>query len=215
MKNKHIINIGLPRCATTWLWSNLATHPALNNPQYEKENSIMFGADFNSYHNFYSQYPVSANFNTNLYLLDTELIKQLGQTATHISFLVRDPYEWIERYYDFLNQDPSLKGFVINTQLIDYKTICTRWLTNIPPETKFKVLYYDDIVKTPKQFLSDYFAFCDLDIIIKSDFDKIKNASTHPTRANLVFSAMEKTIINQYITNFGNFIEKDVSHWYR
>ena len=215
MKNKHIINIGLPRCATTWLWNNLTSHPALNNPQYDKENPIMLGDAFDSYSSFYSRYPISANFNTNLYIIDTELIKQIGQVTTHISFLIRNPYEWIERYHDFLSHNQSIIDFVINFRRTDYRTICKRWIINVPPDTKFKVLYYDDIMKNSKQFLSDYFDFCGLDVILKSDFDNIANASTQKTRTKLNFSTNEKKIINNHITEFSEFVGKDLMHWCR
>ena len=41
MKVKHYVNIGYPRCGTTWLWNNLVAHPEIFKAASMSINDIM------------------------------------------------------------------------------------------------------------------------------------------------------------------------------
>ena len=108
MKNKHIVNVGLPRCATTWVWHNILHHLDSDLDIYNKENPLLLNGNYSQYKDFYNQYTVSANFNPNLWHIDTDLIRYIDQYATHISIIFRNPYEFIERYCDWIKvPDPE------------------------------------------------------------------------------------------------------------
>lgn len=215
MKHKHILNIGFPRCGSTWLWENLCQHPDLNSPLYEKENAILFSNNFTSYYDFYKNYNISANFNPNIWLIDTELIKYLNQFTTHISIILRNPYDFVERYYDFIghsfNHQSEFIDFLINQPHLRYYDICSRWVDN--STAKFSIFYFDDIVTNSGLFLSKYFEFCELDVILAKDFGKIRNQNSKELKTKLDFSKEQIKIINRQIDNFSTLSDRDLSHW--
>ena len=216
MKQQHILNIGFPRCATTWLWNILIDHPMINFPWDQKENSLIFDALCNDYENFYNQYDISANFNPNLWMIDQELIKYLGQHATHVSIILRNPYNFIERYYDFVGRSMKPNEFIdflIGCNYVDYSKIVNRWVTNISSSTKFKIFYFDVIEANPKIFLSKYFEFINLDAIMTNDVDQIYNETIHQSRTSLNFTSKQREIINQQIVDFSKTVNTDFSHW--
>lgn len=216
MKNKHILHIGFPRCGSTWVWQNLIQHPALEQPPYDKENKIMFGDDYSGYYEFYKSYAVSANFNPNLWFIDSTLIKHLGNYATHVSIMLRNPYNFVERYYDFVNRDQDPTAFVddmIDMNYLNYQKICQRWSAILDSKTKFKIFYFDDIKHNSKEFLSNYFTFCDLDVILANDYNRIVNKSVYSENTTICFLDKHKEVINNYIDNFSNYTNTNLSHW--
>jgi hypothetical protein len=216
MESKHILNIGFPRCGSTWLWRNLTQHPSVDKPGYIKENKIMFDDTYLGYKDFYKNYNVSANFNPNLWTIDLELIKYLSNYATHVSIIFRNPYDFIQRYYDFIFRGKDTNDIVdrlISLKYVDYQTICSRWVDSINFNTKFKIFYFDDLVANSDLFLSNYFKFCQLDDILIKDSHIVKNATVHLDKTLINFSKEHKKTINQYIDNFSTYTNTDFSHW--
>lgn len=217
MKTRHILNIGHPRCATTWLWHNLIQHPSMDKAIYHKENQILFTAScFQDYIDFYSRFDNSANFNPNIWIIDRELISFLAPHVTHISAILRNPYDFLERYYDFAGNHHSHDSFVqwaLEYRIIDYKYIFERWRDAIGCDSKLQIFFFDDIKKDPKLFLEKYFAFCDLPAILDANFAKAKNISMS-SRSVIDFTDYKK-IINDKIKTFGDQINADLTDWLR
>ena len=218
MKKIHLINIGLPRCGTSWLWVNLSHHPALNFKNYYiKENTALFDdKNFYKYAETYSPYDISANFNPGLWIIDKDLIKFLGNYSTHVSVILRNPYEYAERYYDFLKDNDSTDEFInwlIDVKILNYSSFVKRWKDNIPPDVKFKIFYFDDLKKDSKLFLSNYFKFIGIDATINDTHKNIINKSKKLQKTKLNFTENQKNIINGYIDDFSNMIEQDLTHW--
>jgi hypothetical protein len=182
MKNKHIVNVGLPRCATTWVWHNILHHLDSDLDIYNKENPLLLNGSYSQYKDFYNQYTVSANFNPNLWHIDTDLIRYIDQYATHISIIFRNPYEFIERYCDWIKvPDPEQDvNFIIESKFVDYYEISARWKNNTTK--KFNIFYFEDIVSDPKLFLLNYFDFCEFDCSVPSTFDKVVNQNPKTTK---------------------------------
>ena len=217
MKTRHILNIGHPRCGTTWLWQNLIKHPYVDNAVYHKENQILFTtACFQDYLDFYSRFENSANFNPNIWMIDRELISFLAPHVTHVSAILRNPYDFLERYYDFCGNNQSHDSFVrwaLEYRIIDYKYIFERWSRAIGRDSKLKIFFFDDIKNNPKLFLEQYFAFCDLPVILDKNFAKAKNTAMGP-RSTIDFTDY-KNIINEKITAFSDQINYDLTGWLR
>lgn len=191
--------------------------PAINYPTYIKENTILFDSqDFYSYKNYYQQHDVSLNFQTKLWMVDQELIKFLHNYATHISIMLRNPYDFIERYFDWLSHDFAHDEFVewtITMQIVNYQKMVSRWMTPAPATTKCKIFYFDDLRQEPELFFLDYLSFCDLAPVINSDLKTVVNANTKPQKTKINFSKQHIATINNWIDTFSDYIQQDMSDW--
>jgi hypothetical protein len=176
----------------------------------------MFGDSYTQYENFFKEYDISINFNPNLWMIDLHLIEYLSKYATHVSILLRNPYSFIERYYDFIdvNQNTTeFTEFCINSNYVNYEKICKRWVGELKSNTKFKIFYFDRLVENPKDLLSEYFEFVGLNPV-STDLNNIdKNESTKSVETIIDFTEGHKKIINSYIDNFSDYIKVDFSHW--
>jgi hypothetical protein len=185
-------------------------------PSYFKENPIMLSDSYVEYENFYKEYDISANFNPMLWIIDLHLINYLSKYATHVSILFRNPYDFIERYYDFVGHDQNTSDFTefcINSNYANYEKICKRWVGELKSDTKFKIFYFDHLVEKPTEFLSEYFEFVGLEHI-STDLNKIqKHESKKSVRTTIDFSKSHKKIINSYIDNFSDYAKVNLSHW--
>ena len=211
MIEKHIVNIGYPRTATTWLWEC-----AKFSPGRDKENNILTTRlDFKQYIDYYSQFTISANFNPNLWCVDREIIKFIQQHATHISLIVRSPYDFIERFFDWIHHDQdidTLTEFLVTSGYIRYKDIVNRWYTNT---TNFKIFFFEDFEKDPKTFFEDYMAFCQIPIV-KNDslnYNKKVNANPKQEKIKLNFTDRQVSMINHEIDQFQPIAGRDLTHW--
>jgi hypothetical protein len=217
MNQKHIVNIGLPRCGTTWLWHQLCSHPALNYTIYQKENPIFFDQqEFTNYKNSYNDHNVSANFQANLWMLDQALIKFLHQYVTHISVVLRNPYQFIERFFDFISHNFSQEDFVewaVSTQIVNYQKFLSRWMDTAPSYVACKIFYFDDIEKDPTLFVSNYLEFCGLEVIINNDPKILINQNVKSQKIKINFSKRHISTINDWIDAFSDYADQDLAHW--
>lgn len=211
MIHKHIVNIGYPRCGTSWLW----THAGFQ-PTQDKENQIlMTSLNFKHYLNYFGQFDVSANFQPNLWYVDREIIKFVQQHATHISIIVRNPYNFVERFYDWIHRtqlQADLVNYIINSGYVRYCDVINRWRSDT---VKFKIFLFDDLQSDPQTFLQNYLTFCALPAKTdhKSDLYKPINANPKQIRTTLKFTAAQINVVNQEIDKFQQLVDRDLSHW--
>lgn len=217
VKKLHIVNIGLPRCGTTWLWRH-----ANFGPYKDKENRILLKSpDFDGYKKHYQQYEVSANFNPNLWFLDREIVKFLAGAATHVTVILRNPFDFVERYVDYIDpQGLDVAGttdFVIGAGYIKYHAILRRWADEIADPTRFKIFLFEDLAKDSRKFFVDYMDFCGLTERVQPnvDYSQKINYNINAKKLKIDFSAGQIQTINQQITLFKSWIDQDISHWTR
>jgi hypothetical protein len=211
MIKKHIVNIGHPRNGTTWLWAHAGFEP-----NDDKENLILnTDLNFDRYVEYYSQYLVSANFQTNLWCVDREIIKFVHQHATHITFIVRNPFDFVERYFDWIyhGQDiATLTEYIISSGYVKYKNIVDRWAIG---NAKFKVFFFEDLEHSPVEFLKEYMTFCQLPIE-ENKFIKYNvkvNANPKQEKIKINFTNTQIDLINQEIDQFQSIANRDLTHW--
>jgi hypothetical protein len=219
MIEKHIVNIGHMRCGTTWLWvragfDSTSTEKNINYALKEN-NLLMTDLDFDKYTKFYRQFKISANFNPNLWKIDRELIKFVQQHASHITFIVRNPFNFIERVVDYIIDEQELTeltNFVIHSGFIKYYDIVTRWASG---SRNFKIFFFEDLESNPVQFLRDYMSFCELPIPGTQHIEYYKkiNAISKPNKISLSFTTDQIDNINQEICKFQKVVDRDLSHW--
>ena len=217
MKQKHILNIGLAKCGTSWLWEQLKHHPDVNLADLQKEPTYFFETNnIDEYIKSFENFDISANFYVTQWAIDQCLIQDLDKIATHVSIIFSDPYLFIERFYNWLPKNMEKSEFIdmcINTKHICYKEITDRWRKNLSTD-KFKILIYDDLNNKPIEFLSEYFSFCGLRNVTIPGFDKVVNKNSRP-KVLLTFSDNQIKTINSEITKFEQLVGRDFGHWYR
>ena len=213
MIEKHIVNIGHPRCASSWLWQCAGFSPA-----QDKENRILMDdLNFDQYIRYYQQYKISANFQPNLWQVDQEIIKFVQKCTTHISFVVRNPYNFIERYTDWVYTDQdfnTLTNYFVTSGYIKYANIVDRWA---PGAKKFQVFFFEDLERDPYMFFKNYMSFCQVDIAENrvTDYNKKINANPKQKKINLKFTRDQISFINHEIDQFQTLVYKDLTHWKR
>ena len=211
MIEKHIVNIGFPRTGTTWLW-----YSAGFDPDHDKENNILTtDLNFDQYVRYYSQYQISANFNPSLWCVDREIIKFIQQHATHITFIVRNPFNFIERFFDFIHRGEDvavLTESLVFGGFLNYKDIVDRWTDS---NTKFKILFFEDLEHDPTKFFQEYMDFCQIPIAKNKiiNYNVKVNANLKQEKIRLNFTSDQTKFINQEIDRFQTLVDRDLTHW--
>lgn len=217
MLEKHIIHIGLPRCGSTWLWKNI--FPSLDQTMRfaDKENKILFNsADINKYYAHYKKYQISANMNPNIWMMDQSIIQSLNRYATHVSCTLRNPFQFVERYYNFLSpthiNSSEFVNFVIMQGMLQYSKIYNRWHANFHKKIKF--FLFEKLENDSEQFFKEIFQFYEFDV------DKIPPAHLLSEKINvniknnkIWFTDAQIKLINQEIDQFSNLIDIPLTHW--
>lgn len=213
------MHIGFPRCGSTWLWKNIL--PLLDQQLVsgDKENMILFKtADINQYCAHYNKYQISANMNPNLWMIDQSIIQSLNNCTTHVSCILRNPYEFIERYYNFLpdSNDNGSKfvDFVISQGMLQYYNIYCRWNNNFTGKLKF--FYFDDLKKDGVEFYRQILEFYDFDANQVSIPATVNcRINTNSASKGIRFTKSQIAIINREIDSFSKLINLSLTHWLR
>jgi hypothetical protein len=213
MIEKHIVNIGYPRSGTSWLW-----HNANFEPRDDKENQILLSSlNFEQYTSYYNQFKVSANFQPNLWFVDTEIIKFVNQHATHTSLILRNPFDLVERYFDWIHKEQDvlpLTDFIVFSGMTNYYDVIKRWSNGA---ANFCIFFFEDLQQDPGKFLNEYLSFCDLPLpVAKSstvDYNKKINANKKTKKVKLEFTKHQIEYINAQIEKVQTLIDRNILHW--
>lgn len=166
MKQLHILNIGFPKCGTTWLWNTLVKNNSILTHPIKENRSLQTGTPVSEY---YKQYNgnITANFDTSAFKLDRYVIKQLSDNpAVRVSIILREPVELLWSLYSFLKIDT-----------VDFATYCyqmhdTKWFTHTSLiidrwktlfGDRFHIFWYQDLVNDNLKFYLDYCKIMELD----------------------------------------------------
>jgi hypothetical protein len=217
MLKKHILHIGFPRCGSTWLWHNIFHYLDQSIDFYDKENQILFQtADLEKYSTHYKKYQVSANMNPNTWMLDQSIIRSLNPYVTHVSCILRNPFEFTERYCNFISMtDPiTAVDFVLTQGMLQYSTIYQRWRENFNGKLKF--FLFEDLENDGTVFYREIVDFYNFDLynttIPKTLTSKINSNSNNQ---KLFFSKHQTNVINDEINKFSKVVNRSLSHWLR
>lgn len=216
MPTKHIMHIGFPRCGSTWVWSHLYPHFNCYRSN-EKEISLLQDTpDVSRYVEYYKEKTIGLNFNPNNWMIDQHLIKQLNKVVTHVSITLRSPYEFTERYFDYIESNKTAEeftNFLLDQGMLRYVDIIKRWTNNL--DASFSICLFDDLADNPKKFLQDYYDFCNLNIAIDQsiNYNKPINQTKKSTKSQIIFSDNQKKIINHEIEKFQQLVNRSLEHW--
>jgi hypothetical protein len=222
MKKAHIINIGYPKCGTTWCWESLRKQHWFDAPREKENNDLLVGTPMIDYINAYSKYDITANFSPALVHVDRYLIKQLSEIPTvQISIILRNIFDIFYSHYTFLlsqsvadNLPCSYNQYTQN--IIDQgwfhraSHLIQRWQKYFQPE-RFHVFYYSQIQKDNAQFFKQYCK--QLKLPTPNDVEnKIVNKTQYTNNAPILDQSLVK-VINHEIDNLQILLGNDLSAW--
>jgi hypothetical protein len=211
MKSIHYIHFGMPRSGSSWLFDKLVHHPEIDYLGIKEDTFLVKnGNPLDEYISNHKKYRISLNFHPMNWGLDNSQLTELPTLLTHSSVCFRNPYEFLESWYNFVglkDRTPNFVDFYIELNFINYKKILSRLQEYVDP----CVLYYDNLEKDPQEFINNV-----------TDYLEINHIKVDPTSTNkrhrtdsLHFSAKQIIIINKLIDDFSVYVDKNMEHWKR
>lgn len=166
MKHCHILNVGYPKCGTTWLWDTLVENQSIQGNHIKENHSLCTGVTVDDYCQQYKE-NTTANFCPNNMILDRYVIEQLSkQPQISASIILREPVALIWSMYNFRN-----------VTHVDFATYCyqlydAKWFTHMSLVIdrwkeyfldRFHIFWYDDLKSNNLEFYSNYCQIMGLD----------------------------------------------------
>jgi hypothetical protein len=162
MKQSHVINIGYPKCGTTWLWKMLEKNRSIAYHPIKENNCLITGTPVDEYCDQYS-HDVTANFSVMLAFADQYIIEQLSNIPqVKASIILRNHIDLLWSLYTF-HQVEKFKDLDFQTycyQIYDTKMltrtslVIQRWKQYFGD--RFNIFWYDDLKKNNLEFYLDY-----------------------------------------------------------
>ena len=143
-----IVYLGMPKCASTWLWNKII-HNFGDGLIKEPHTLVEHGKLNNPF----------IDFSTNNWSMDSSTVRTIDKDVSRYIFIVRDPLELANSYYQQTAMEgESFNDFVftlVKTKLLCYGDIIERWYNLVD---RNKILIYDynkDIQNKQEQFVKD------------------------------------------------------------
>jgi len=158
VKTTHYQNIGFPKCGTSWLYGrfgNMHDVTKLGKENFWQERSTNEHEFKINYIDHYSSHDITFNFNTQTYTLPIEKIKKVHEYTTHLTMIIRNPWELMESWYNYAivsSQEKEYIGTLDTNLMFDFPKVFQNWsFSQIP----VKVMLYDDLCDTPIEFVKE------------------------------------------------------------
>jgi len=154
----HYQNIGFPKCGTSWLYGRIGNMHDVT--KLDKENP--WQERYTNEHEFkikyidrYNSHDITFNFNTQTYNLPIEKIKKVNEYTTHLTMIIRNPWEIMESWYNYsitgYQGEKYIRTLDINP-MFDFPKVFQNWAFSQIP---VKVMLYDDLCDTPVEFVKE------------------------------------------------------------
>lgn len=219
MKTAHILNIGYPKCGTSWLWLNLTKQSWFSNAMGKKENrAFIYRSTVEQYLDQYNKFDITANFLPNMFCVDRYVVKKLSECATiQPSIILRNPYDLYWSLFNYLIHDePNYDAFVnnlINQHWFNHvDQIIPRWQEQFGD--RFKMFFYEDLKTNPEKFIVDYCATMGLPCI-ECINTELENTTSYGAKSDSTLSPATIAQINKDIMQLQTKLDRDISHWIR
>ena len=160
-----IVYLGLPRCASTWIYSHLNTEEL-------KESHYLYTSPRD---------PISYiknkqfEFSTNNWSMDSNVARAIDPYVDTYILTVRNPIDLAVSYKNCFNVDQPLEQFIktlIINKLLCYGDIIERWYTLVDP-AKILICNYDDILADNQKFIIDLANKLETQVPATVNFNKI------------------------------------------
>ena len=219
MNKRHILNIGYPKCGTTWCWELLTQQTWFTAPREKENDDLILGVTVADYTKSYIDTEITANFATANFGVDRYIIKQLSELpSTTVSIILRNPFDLYWSLYNFLPSPDNLTYNDFVSNLINQSWfhrpahIIKRWQQFFKKD-KFHIFFYDDIQKNSSDFFNNYCKQMQLPEPVILD-----NREINVTRYNQKYTELSSklvTLINQEIDNLQLYVDYNVLKWKR
>jgi hypothetical protein len=217
VNTSHILNIGYPKCGTTWCWDLLTQQTWFTAADEKENNNLIKGTAVSDYIKSYINYEITANFSPANFALDRYIIQQLSELPTiTVSIILRNPFDIYWSLYNFLPQPVDLTyndftGNIVNQSWFHRPAhIINRWQQFFKKD-RFCVFFYDDIQKNSSDFFNNYCKQMQLPSPTILD-----TSATNITQYKYKFAELDATLvslINQEIENLQSYVDYDVLKW--
>jgi hypothetical protein len=152
MKKQHILNIGYPKCGTTWCWDLLASQAWFSQPREKENYDLVYGIKtVKEYVYDYEKFDITGNFCTAMFAADRYIIQQLSEIPTiSISLILRNPFDLYWSMYNFTKEykhstfDQSIKNLIDQGWFNQFSIILQRWLDAFSTE-RVRLFFYEDL----------------------------------------------------------------------
>ena len=223
MKNNHILNIGYPKCGTSWCWELLTQQSWFSTPREKENPDLINGVTVAEYINSYQNYDITADFNPANFALDRYVIKQLSEVPTvNVSLILRNPFELHWSMYNFLSKKTDTNydsNFAYNSNVVNLinqswftrtSHIIKRWQQYFD-STRFHIFFYDEIKENGNLFFDKYCHQMSLPNPIIQDSQPVNQTRYVYTQSSL--DPIVVSIINQEIEKLQDCVKYDVLKW--
>jgi hypothetical protein len=205
----------MPRSGTTWLFDQLINHSMVDYRGIKEHKFfIEKGTPLSEYIDYYKSFNISINMNPLNWTMDNQLLLELDLLVTHYSIGFRNPYEFLNSWFNYANFKSHRSDFFVKEQLelnmADYKKILKRIKDHVGKQ--ILVLTYDELISNPIKYLNTVTDHLGISNHRRPTLIPI-NMSTE--KQKLQFTDKEVIIINNLIHNFSDSIDKDLTHWLR
>jgi hypothetical protein len=206
MLENHYINIGMPKCGTTWLFDSLIQSTQIDYTG-NKEPPLSYFDTESSYKSYFNKYNYSLNFNPSLWALDRSQIRFIKKYATHCSIILRNPYELVVSLYNFLKSSDEFDLYIIAIQHhLKYSDIVSRWQNH----ENFKIFFYSNLKLNQQEYLNSVTEYLGL-----LPISALAPIGVTVYNTPVVFSKWAIQLINDEIFKLEDLIQEDLSSWRR
>jgi hypothetical protein len=169
-----IVYLGMPRCASSWLYNNLKH---IETGELVKEPHTLYTNPDNL--NEYCNNRV-LDFSTNNWSMDSDVAKAIDLYVSDYILIVRDPIDLAVSYKSVVNSQQSLDDFIstmIINKLLCYGDIIERWYSLVDPN-KIHIYDYNDLQADNTKFITDVISVLGINLPSVVNNTKI-NVSKH------------------------------------
>ena len=219
MRINHILNIGYPKCGTTWCWTLLTQQTWFTNPGDKENNDLIERVTVADYTKIYIDSNITANFSTANFTLDRYIIKQLSELpTTTASIILRNPFDLYWSLYNFMPNPLNTPYNTFVNNLIKQSWfhrpahIINRWQQFFEKD-RFCIFFYDDLQKNSSDFFNNYCKQMRLPTPTILDTSPVNVTEYKNTSKELHPDLV--TLINQEIDNLQVYVDYDVLKWKR
>lgn len=145
-----IVYLGMPKCASTWLWNNLRQN--LNYTGDKEPHTLVESGLLNN---------EILDFSTNNWSMDSSTVRNIDSKVSNYIYIIRDPVDLATSYFKQVGlQEESFDDFVtslIKTKLLCFGDIIERW-HNLVDKNKILIYNYEaDIANNNEKFILDLY----------------------------------------------------------
>jgi hypothetical protein len=223
MKKTHYQNIGFPKCGTSWLFGRLGNMFGIT--KLEKENKWQEAATTDEqfeteYLARYNKFEVTFNLNTQTYSLPVERIKKIHEYTTHLTMIIRNPWQLMESWYNYaiipFGNEPEYIESLDSNPMFNFCSVYEKWssASAIP----VKIMFYDDLKETPIGFVKEICEYIGIHYVQSKSIESIARWYEQVNETKYVKKLPrpnEKliTVINNRITETERITKRNLNHW--